>query len=282
MSSTEDALLDHFPLRVAAPALRKFQPPQGRFDPAGAWRNHYGVWTIGQRGMGRVGAVTLARRPADGDTFVLSVDYHKQFGGGTSGRVSARMTCRTDRLATPVQWEARYESRDKAGKLLPLAAITRKGEIGGWSVVVSDTKSKRALPIQDAWTNNWALFEAVGRLPREDFGLQKFTLLDDFDQVKPNQTLRYRQTTKAKLGGKDVVKYRRTKLDKGEIRSPYRVREGGREITLYAYDHIGRGVVPWVYWVDETGRLVWAISGLEAYIWEPPADPAATGKEVRS
>ena len=40
----------------------------------------------------------------------------------------------------------------------------------------------------------------------------------------------------------------------------------GQPVRLHAYDHLGEGIVPWIYWVDDRGRLLLAVSGLEAYL----------------
>jgi hypothetical protein len=96
----------------------------------------------------------------------------------------------------------------------------------------------------------------------------RFTLLDDFDQVKPDQTLAPHGQVTLTLGGSRVVRHRVEKLEKGTVHRPVVEREGGRNVVLRQYSQTGRGVVPWVYYVDEAGRLFFVVAGIEAYVWE--------------
>ena len=117
---------------------------------------------------------------------------------------------------------------------------------------LTDGRTQRQIPAPGAYAVNWALFEAVGRLPREEFEPLRFTMLDHFDQLKPGQVLSYRETADVSLGG--------------------------RSVRLHAYDHLGEGIVPWIYWVDDEGRLLFAVSGLEAYLLDSFKTPRQAGR----
>ena len=112
------------------------------------------------------------------------------------------------------------------------------------------------------------LLDAVQRLPRAAFEPKRFTLLDDFDVVKANQTLAYRKTVEVLLGGRRVQKQHWEKLEKGRIRKTSWGREGDRPVRLHAYEHLGDAIVPEVYYVDDQGRLLFMVAGIEAYVWE--------------
>jgi hypothetical protein len=69
--------------------------------------------------------------------------------------------------------------------------------------------------------------------------------LEDFDRPKPHHTLQYVDTVSLLL-------------------ADHRTRTGTL-LRLHVYHHLGDGNMPWVYWVDEQGRLLFAVSGFEAY-----------------
>lgn len=238
-------LSDLFTLNVVAPHLKKFRPPTGAHDPRGDWMMRYVVYTLGSiRGHGgSVGSLELRRRAASGGpTAKLSVDYQKRVPPGMIHKVTAEITFREDALATPERWTYAAEIAGPEGSPLKHTRLEKSATAAGEAIEISDGEHRRRLGVTPPYAISWALFEAVGRLPQQRFEPLSFTLLDDFDQVKPRQTLSFRQNA-------DVL-------------------FGERTVRLTAYDHLGEGIVPWIYWVDEAGRLLFAVSGLEAYLAE--------------
>ena len=122
---------DIFTLNVLGPALAKFEPPTGAFDPAGGWTHRYGVWTVGQRGCARVGHVALGRSLENDGTAVLLLGYTKTYSGGFQGKTVASIQCRADRLATPLNWMASVESLTPKGARVPNTAIQMTGRVAG-------------------------------------------------------------------------------------------------------------------------------------------------------
>jgi hypothetical protein len=98
-------------------------------------------------------------------------------------------------------------------------------------------------------------------------------MLDHLDEPKPNQSLSYRETADVLLSGRHLTKRRAAHLDKRQARKPARSLRGTQPVRLHAFEQLGDGIVPWIYWVDDRGRLLVAVSGLEAYILE------STGEE---
>ena len=266
-----DELADHFPLNILGGALKGFKPPDGKFDPQGDWELHYGVRTIGRGDGARVGSLRLRRRArADGGA-VLRVEYRKAFPGGAAGEQRGEIECRGDALSTPVAWRLETRSLDPEGKAVPRTRIEKRAAAKEGFIEVRDPRSRRTIPAPGAYTINWALFDAVQRLPREPFAPKRFTLLDDFDEAKAGQTLSFRKSVEVAVGGEAVVTYRERRLEKGTIRSPRWGRRGAQPLRLHGYDLVGPGQVPVVYWVDEQGRLLFVISGIEAYLFEVPS-----------
>jgi hypothetical protein len=258
-----------FPLTVLGPALRSFQPPSGEFDPAGSWTHRYGVWTVGQRGCARVGRLDLGRTAREDGTALLMLEYMKDYSGRFQGRTVASIHTRTDALATPLSWGVRYQSHGVDEKTVPGTAVEAKAEVRDGRLLVRDGAGERNQPLPPAWTVNWALFDAVQRLPRGDLEPLHFTLFDDFDEQKPHQRLAHWRSVTVELGGRRVRKHSWRELDKGRIRTTRWAKEGARAVRLHGYVQTGPGVVPVVYWSDDTGRLLFVAAGIEAYIYEP-------------
>ena len=261
---------DVFPLNIVERHLLGFQTPSGAFDPNGNWETVYGVYTLGSRGPAgrKVGSLRLNCSVGEGDRSVLEVQYDKTIGGVGAQRATGKVVCRGDRLATPERWSFGYSTIDTKGRTLPGSALEKTAMAGeGW-VEIDDGRRKRRVDVGPAFTLHWTLLAAVQRLPHQPSPLVQFTLIEHFDQVKPDQTLSFRGTSEIVLGERMVKKKRIEQLEKGRIVHTVMAREGGQSVQLHSFDHLGWGVVPWVYWVDDAGRLLFAVSGLEAYLIE--------------
>jgi hypothetical protein len=234
-----------FTLNVVAPHLKGFQPPRDPHDPQGDWALDYGVYTLGSiRGHGgRLGSLNVKRKATGGEGAILGIEYQKRVNPDFLQKVVAEITCGGDRLATPTRWSCSAEIARRDGGTLEGTRLEKSGEAKDRQIEITDRRGVRRIAAPSSWTVNWALFEAAGRLAREPFEPIRFALLDHFDQLKENQVLSYRQSVEVAIGNK-----------------PSR---------LHAYDHLGEGIVPWIYWVDEAGRLLFAVSGLEAYLLDP-------------
>ena len=270
MASEADAPEAHFPLNMVTAGLEGFDPPRGAFDPTRDWELAYAVCTL-TRKCDRVGELRLRREARGRRRFTLGVTYNKAFPGGSRQVVTGELECRTDSLSTPLRWRYVSETRGADGRPLGVTRIEKTAKVKRARATFDDGGGVRSVALPDAYTVNWCLFEAVQRLPRDPFAPLRFTMLDHFDQPKPNQTLSFRKSVDVMLGVRRVQRHRYEGLEKGRIRKTFWAREGGRAVRLHAYDHVGDGIVPWVYWVDDGGRLLFAVAGLEAYLLEPPA-----------
>jgi len=247
-------LADDFPISTLGAYRTNLAAPAGTFDAAGNWTQVFGIHATGS-GNSRVGTLTLSRRVRDDGGISLHVRHEKLFSGATMvGRGAAIRSRRllegtlqlgpaATRLSTPRRWSFRTRVLGGQGQPIPDASLERRAAVekGQLSLTTGDGKP-RILPLDGPYTVCWALFDAVARLPREAFDPIRFTLVDHFDQIKPQQTLVFRRTIETPIGGKTV--------------------------RLFGFDQTGRGVMPWTYWVDEQGRTVVAQCGLETYMAE--------------
>jgi len=245
MNADPNAAIAKYPLRSLLPALRQFEPPTGYFNPAGPWEQTWSVCTLGGRqpAVRRVGRLTL-RRGVESKTARLDVTYRKDLTGGRQEVVGTLEGPAESPLSTPVRWSFRFRLLDAEGQAIPATAIARRAAIADGRITLADAAGTRTLDPAGPYTVNWSLFDAVQRLPGADTPARTFTLIDHFDQVKPETTLSFRKAMDVRVAG-------------------------GRTLRTRAYQQLGCGNVPWVYWTDEAGRLLWVVAGLEGYVLEP-------------
>ena len=225
-----------FPLSTVAGLLERLSVPAGRFDASGSWSANYGIFGI-LAGPVQSGRLRLHRKAGDAVALRVSVERHQP--GGYIQRVAGRLSCRADELSTPTQW--RFEAQLLAADSKPLAGtrIEKTAVVRDGALLIKDGAADKRIALPRAYTLNWALFDAAGRLPRRAFKPIEFDLIDDFDRLKGGQVLSYRTSQTVAVGG--------------------------RKVRLHAFDHLGRGILPWVYFVDDRGLLVLAVGGLAAY-----------------
>jgi hypothetical protein len=239
MSDTNTNMPADFPLNTIGAGVNQIALPEGPFDPAGSWQHRYGVYSVAGR-LSRVGELRLDRQVKANGRVLLDMQYQKSLSGGRQ-TISAKIHLAADSpLSTPENWSFVARVLDTEGRMIDNTQIKKSIRVQNEVLTIDDACGQEAVPLRGDYTLNWALFDAIGRLPAESFDPIRFTLIDHFDQVKPNHTLSFRTSTDVTIRGKPQ--------------------------TLRAYDQLGEGIVPWVWWVDQRGRLLAAVSGLEVYL----------------
>jgi len=251
MNANPNAALDKYPLGSLLPALRTFKPPAGAFDPAGSWEQTWRVCTLAGRAAAvrPVGRLTLRRQVA-GRQAQLDVLYVRNVTGGRQEVTGSLAYPAADPLARPTRWSFRTRLFNTRNQPIPGTDIARRAAFADGRITVADDTETRTIDPAGPYTVNWCLFDAVQRLPGREAQPLAFTLIDHFDQVKPETTLAFRQATDVQVAG-------------------------GKTIATRVYEQLGRGNVPWVYWTDTSGRLLWVVAGLEGYIREAAAPRTA-------
>ncbi len=263
-------MADHFSLAHFLQALDGFTPPDGPFDPQGAWENAYTIFES-SAGTRPIGAIRITRAPEGNGQARLRVQHRKV---ATGGSVHARMelTCRTDALATLVQWTLETVAHDTEDQPIGDTRLSEAGTALDDALEVRIGDRKRRLPVDPPYTFQWSLFDAVQRLGREEQEPLTFTLIDRLNyEVKPGHTLAPRRAAEVELGGTRTWKEERHDLEVGTVYRPVPSREGAVRTRMHAYEEVGEGILPIVYWVDERGRLLLVLSGLIGYVFDPDA-----------
>jgi hypothetical protein len=229
--------------------VNKWTPPDGAFEPAGAWALEYSRHSLipspdGATGGGVAGALSVRRVAADGAVSLAVTE--SAVAGFTTMTTTAQIRCVPGALLTPsrwrlvIQWEAPPPARVEPGEL----DQERSGLVEGGEIVFAGTK-KRRIPAPARWTSFWSLFAVIPALPFEAGAPLEFDLLEDLELLKPGQRLAY-------VGRHDV-----------EV--------AGRAMKLHVFEQTGRGVMPWRWWLDDSHRIVLAAGGRRAYLAGTPA-----------
>ncbi|MCL4403029.1 MAG: hypothetical protein M1436_10290, partial [Acidobacteria bacterium] len=230
-------------LEAFAEFIGRFTPPAGDFDPRGAWKQCYAIQLFAEE-SGNVGYLEIEKRPA-GDGVELTVATRLEHSNGRQEE-NAKLVCAADALGSLRSLQLDSISSDAGGKPVEATRGAVRCEVRGKTIEWTHGGKKRSTPVAPPVVANWALFDAVQRLAPDEAKPIGFTLIDDGDLVKPAQRLVYR--------GKESVPV-----------------AGGENLSLHWWEQTGYGILPTHYWVDGKGRLLFAVAGQKAFLYDAEA-----------
>jgi len=229
--------------------VNKWAPPEGAFDPDGAWTQEFTRHSLipspdGAAGGGIAGALSARRIPADSAGRLEIVE--SVVTGFATLTTKADIGCGPAPLLTPRRWrlDIRWETRDPGRAEAGEMDQQRTGRVEGSEIVVTGTKERR-IPAPARWTSSWSLFAAVPLLPFETGAALEFDLMEDLELSKPGLRFVY-------IGRHEVPL-------------------AGRTLNLHVFEQTGRGVMPWRWWLDDAHRILLAAGGRRAYLAGAPA-----------
>jgi len=215
-------------------------PPLERFDPEGSWTQSFAMYWLIPRGAIKVGEVTLVRSAKSSNGFVLGVQPRRFSVSGFSQFVRAELHCENNSLASPVSWVFDSKlARNEHDRPYLQSGRRSSGVIRDGVLIIRDKLRTSRTALSGAYGSEWALMEAVQRLPREHTPAMEYTLIKQFGTLEPAHTLTYRDQVTVPL-------------KKGSLK-------------LHSYCDVGRAVIPTTYWVDEHDRLAFVCTGLQVY-----------------
>lgn len=232
-------------LDIVQECFPNIKVPEEPFDPRGEWEHKYLSWVALRGNVGKswaAGGLAIRRKlRTDGIVELEILQVRKQVGNRGSDCASAVIACKDDLLSTPLSWKLDWAASDRKGNPVEYARNQLSGQLSRGSIVQRGEKVRRTKAPADL-TSNWSLIDAVQRLPFDTKPIS-FCMLDDMELVKPNQVL---------SPGPEVE-----------------VELGGRQVRLHSFVQIGDGILPYSYWLDDNHRLLLAIGGLCAYLYDP-------------
>ena len=232
-----------YSLELLSDCLAGIHVPAEQFDPNGEWVSNYNMWNPA-RGKSakseRLGSLRIHRRPTpDGNIRLQLTQITNMAGANGSGKSKAGVTCKADDLCTPIQWKIDSEVIDPKGEQVPLTAV---------SVSCKADKMK----VTGRLSSNWSLFDAVQRLPFDSKTIE-FTMLEELELLRPEQRLSAGETAEVELGAAGAS---------------IPIRRDGRMVKLHSFEQIGRGILPITYWLDDQHRLIIAVGGRRAFLFD--------------
>lgn len=224
---------------VLADRLAGWLPPEGPFEPAGAWKLSYERHVLipepgGKPAGGRSGDLVIER---SGQQFRIR---EAVAAGATTVTTVADYQCADHQLLTPQRWSMDITWDSKLPRV-PVAGLAQKrsGRVEGEAIIFSATKERRR-PAPRNWTVDWLLFAVLPRLPFSAGTALEFDLFEEGELHKPDQKLVYAGEHNLELGGK--------------------------KMQLHAFEQFGRGLLPTRWWLDAQHRVVLAAGERRLYL----------------
>jgi len=157
--------------------------------------------------------------------------------------VSGSVTTVSDKTLTPKNWNVfsriALSEKDKA---YGGTALINKGTVLNRDILIETPfKSiKKSIGNQSlSWKRG--LIAMVQRMAESSTDELQFAMLDEFDTIHPNQTLKNKNKVTLDCGEDHLIDFR-------------------------IFEQTGEGIIPTVYWVDQWNRTVFVISGMEAFV----------------
>jgi hypothetical protein len=232
---------DDFSLKKIETILADYSPTISDFHPSGFWKNEYDWYGIPAGKPWLFGSMCLRRESGSGDISSLTVDCRRLGKSGFHFFVHAEFVCLNDALSTPSSWVSTSKMAREAGDEPYLnSGLSKEGVVEGNTLRITAGDHLTEAEIPGAYTSKWCLMDAIQRLAGSETDPIAFSLIDEVDQVRHNQTVAFRKQASVLIGDQNC--------------------------ELDSYSHTGEGVIPTVFWVDKSGRLLFVISGIEILV----------------
>lgn len=232
-----------YSLDLLSDCLPGIHVPTGPFDPNSNWDCAYTMWNPARSKTAkseRLGSLRVRREfTADKNIRLQLTQVINMKGANGSGITKAGVTCAADDLSTPIRWTVESEVNDPQGKPVPYTKSSISGKASAGSILLHREKDSR-IKASKLLTSDWSLLDAVQRLPFDSRALE-FDMLEELELLKPEQRISPGAAAEVELGG--------------------------RKVTLHSFEQIGRGILPWTYWLDDQHRLIIAVSGRRAFLY---------------
>ena len=232
-------------------ALEYYAPAEHDFNCDGPWQQSWYVLNIDESDFkskrpSPQGVLRITRGETAWGKFDLNIDMltsKHQWKAFHHTTIEAK--CKADALATPVSWKLESVILDPYLNPFEETRVRNAGSLAG-GVVTIKAEKKRRTAVPENIAANYGLFDAVQRLPYDDFACLCFCMLEDMELVKPGQML--------------------YKLD------PIEAVAASDTLRLHGFLQLGTGILPYHYWLDDSGRLALASGNLRAFVFNPNAN----------
>lgn len=236
-----------FSLAKLDAALKEYEyPPAGRVDPRNGEWHYRAVSALSGLGVGRLDLV----RTEEGETIKYRFGAHREIPGKFVYRVEGGVEASSGDFPAVRRWESRSMiSRGESGEATLNTGRTLQGEVRARQATIAEGGKTRVLPIPGgdlSW--KWGIIDVVRTMAAKGIRTRAFSTLDEMDIIYARQEVRFRKNQTLRVGDGATS-----------------------QVNFQIFDLQGDGVIPTVYWVDEGGRVVFVVTGAEAYLLLPGA-----------
>lgn len=179
-------------------------------------------------------------RNCSSDIHLRTGDLVKHFEGAYffAGDISAEDNI----LATPRSWLCRTKiARTKSDPAYMDTSHTWRGRYGGGQISYESGPYHHTKPAGSReLTWKWGIIHLVQKMAEASIDEMHFSALDEMDMIYDHQFARLRKVQTMDCGGQ-VLEFK-------------------------VFDVLGDGIIPTVYWVDNRHRVVFIVTGTEAFV----------------
>ena len=214
-------------------AFARVTPPTAPFDPEGEWTHVYQDFSShgGKRPQGHL---TLTHRA----TGKLHIENYRNCPQGYRSYTIADLNCNDDLLRSPQTWTVETKVSKAANAPAYLnSGLVKQASITDNLLTIKTAGNSRSLELPGPTTCKWCLLDAVGRMATQGIQEVRFSLLDEYDELCPQQQLRF--------------------TGEAQVKTPAGV------IAIKTYQHTGIATVPGVFYVDTAGRVRFYLGGMQ-------------------
>ncbi len=179
-------------------------------------------------------------RKATADISVDNENYTGKYRGNYIFK--GEITAKNDLLASPVKWECETKISDDRNGLPYLNTLHQwKGSFENGQIYYhSGSQHIVKTPANKELTWKWGIINLVQKMAEQSVHEIHFSAFDEMDMIYEHQYARFRK---------------KQRIDCGTSNEEFSV-----------FDVLGDGIIPTVYWVDSHYRVIFIVSGVEAYV----------------
>jgi len=228
------------PDSLATQVFAALDPPRQPFDPDGNWSHRYhDLSTFNPKS--KMGALTLRHQPGR----QLRIVNYRLCPNGYRTYTTADLRCRQDLLSTPENWRMESKvSKHAQDNAYLNSGLVKSARVNEGVLTLQTGASQRNVELPGEYTCKWCLLDAVGRMARQATKAISFTLLDEYDEICPDQHI----------------------MARGALEVDTR----GGTIQVSCYQHTGIGTMPGVFYVDTEGRVLVYMAGMQLLVLADP------------
>ena len=214
-------------------AFSRYVPPVSPFDPEAPWTHVYQD-ASSHASMRIQGELTIRHRPGG----KLRIENYRNCPQGYRSYTLADLNCSDNALRSPKDWTVGTKvSNAPDGPAYLNSGLMKKASVVNNELTISTAEASHTVQLPGPYTCKWCLLDAVGRMATRGTKEIRFSLLDEYDELCPQQYIRF-------TGDKKV-----------------RTRRG--VIDIKTYQHTGIATVPGVFYVDAAGRVLFYLGGMQ-------------------